>query len=131
MNIQSVLAACFYEAALLAKSIVRLLWWLLIVALGVSSVYGLLHAQNISSVQTSMACAFMFVSVVATFSFAKSQAPDRKTWIGVHVGILAAGIAAVLWVPQWSGYVVGAALALFVFTPGIFHQLALRRAAAG
>ncbi len=131
MNIQSVLAACRYEIALLVKSIIRLLWWLIIFALAVSSVYALLHARHVFSVQTSAASTFMFLSLVATFSFAKSQRPDRKTWISVHVCILAAGIAAVLWVPQWSGYIVGTALSLFVFTPNLLLHLALRRASAG
>jgi hypothetical protein len=131
MNIKSVLAACRYEIALLVKSIIRLLWWLLIFALAVSSVYALLHARHVFSVQTSAASVFMFLSLVATFSFAKSQRPDRRTWISIHVCILAGGIAAVLWVPQWSGYIVGTALSLFVLTPNLLLQLALRRASAG
>jgi hypothetical protein len=131
MNIQSVLAACRYEIALLVKSIIRLLWWLLTFALAVSSVYALLHARHVFSIQTSATSTFMLLSLVATFSLAKSQKPDRKTWISVHVCILAAGITAVLWVPQWSGYIVGTALSLFVFTPNLLLQLALRRASAG
>ena len=73
----------------------------------------------------------MFLSLAAAFSLTKSQRPDRKTWIGVHVCILASGIAAVLWVPQWSGYIVGAALSLFVFAPSLLLRLALGRASAG
>jgi len=131
MNIQSALAACRNEIALLVKSIIRLLWWVLIFNLAVSSVYGLLQAHRIFSLQTMVACAFMFVSLVAAFGSAKSRTPGRKTWIGVHVGIFSAGIAAVFWVPQWSGYIVGTTLVLFVFTPNLLRQLAFRRAAAG
>jgi hypothetical protein len=124
MNIRSVLAACRYEIVRLVKSIIRLLLWLLIL-------YSLLQARHIFSVQRAVACGFIFLSLVITFRLAKSQAPDRKTWIGIHAGIMAAGIGAVFWVPQWSGYIVVTALALFVFTPNVLLWVALRRASAG
>jgi len=115
----------------LARSIVRLLLWGALIFIGVLTALVLQQASYILSVQTFVACGFMFMSLVAAFWLAKCQTPDRKTWIGVHAGIVAAGIAAVAWVPQWSGYIVGTALLLFVFTPNVLRQLAIRRAVAG
>jgi hypothetical protein len=124
MNIQSVLAACRYEIARLVKSVIRLLLWLLIL-------YSLLQARLIFDVQRAVACGFIFLSLVITFGLAKSQSPDRKTWTGIHAGIMAAGIGAVFWVPQWSGYIVVTALTLFVLTPNVLLRVAFRRASAG
>lgn len=131
MNIQSALATCRSELASLVKSIVRLLLWGVVVAIGMLTVFVLRRAFHVLDVQTSVAFGLMFVSLLAISSLAKSQAPDWKTWIGVHAGIVAAGIAAVSWVPQWSGYIVGIALVLFAFAPSVLRRLALRRAAAG
>jgi hypothetical protein len=44
---------------------------------------------------------------------------------------VAAGIAAMLWVPQSSGYIVAIGLALLVFTPNVLGNLARRRVEAG
>ena len=82
-------------------------------------------------VQTSVALVLMVISLLPLRSLAKSQAPDRNTWISVHVGIVAVGIAAVSWVPAWSAYMVGTIFALFVFTPNVLAWLAHRHAAAG
>jgi hypothetical protein len=131
MSIPSALAICRSELVSLVKSIVRLLLWGVLIVIGALTVFVLRQALHVLDVQTSVAFGLMFVSLLAISSLAKSQAPDRKTWIGVHAGIVAAGVAAVSWVPQWSGYIVGIALVLFAFTPNVLRQLAHRRAAAG
>jgi hypothetical protein len=130
MNIQSALAACRYEIARLVKSIVQLLSWLVIFALAASA-YGLLRALHVFSIQTAVASGLIFLSVAAVFLFAKSRVPDRKSWIGVHASIVAVGIAAVCWVPQWSGYIVEITFLLFVITPRVLYQIAHRRTVAG
>jgi hypothetical protein len=71
------------------------------------------------------------VSLFAIGALAKSQTPDRKTWIWTHAGIVAGGIAAVFWVPQWSGYIVAIVFVLFILAPNILYGLARRRHAAG
>ena len=131
MNIQSAVSACRSELVLLVKSIVRLLQWGLLIAFGVLVVYVSRQVFHILDVQSYVAFGFIFVSLLVISALTRSQAPDRKTWIGVHVGLVAAGIAAVFWVPQWSGYIVGTSFVLFAFTPTVLLQLARRRAVAG
>jgi hypothetical protein len=131
MNIQSALAACRSELLSLVKSIVRLLQWGVLVVIGVLTVLVLRQALHVFDVQITVAFGLMLVSVLAIFLLAKGQAPDRKTWIGVHAGIVAAGIAAASWVQQWSGYIVATILVLFAFTPNVLRQLAIRHSFAG
>jgi hypothetical protein len=130
MNIQPALAACRYEIARLVKSIVRLLSWVVIFALAASA-YGLMQALHVFSIQTTVASGLLFLSVAAIFLLAKSRAPDRKSWIGVHASIVAIGTAAVCLVPQWSGYIVGITFLLFVITPRVLYQIAHRRTVGG
>src|SRR5262249_29754532 len=140
MSIASALAACRHELVSLVKSLVRLLIWGVLMLVGGVTVFVLLpqawgalppRTRQFLDVQTSMALGLSAVALFAIGALAKSQTPDRKTWIWTHAGIVAGGIAAVFWVPQWSGYIVAIALALFVLAPNILYGLAKRRHAAG
>lgn len=131
MSIPSVVAACRSEILSLVKSTVRLLLWGFLIFIGVSAVFVLRHVGHILGVQTCVALGFMFVSLLAISTLAKRQTSDRKPWISVHTAILAVGIAAISWVPQWSGYIVGIALVLFAFTPNLLDRLAHGCATAG
>jgi hypothetical protein len=57
------------------------------------------------------------------------QIPDRASWSGVHAGILAIALAALIWAPE-AGFVAGAAL-LLTWTPWTLRGIAYRRARAG
>ena len=134
------LAACRYEIVLLVRSLVRLLLWSAVLCIGLVTVFVLLpqawtalpsQLRQFLDVQTSVALGLIAVSLFAIGALAKSQLPDRRTWIGTHAGVVAAGAAAVFWLPQWSPYIVATALVLFVFAPNILYGLAQRRYATG
>jgi hypothetical protein len=137
MSLASVLAACRSELASLAKSIIRILFWVVLILV----VFVLLpqawvalvpqQAREFFGIQTSVAFGLIAVSLAAIWAIAKNRTPDGKTWIGTFAGIAAAGIAAVVWLPQWSGYIVASALVLFVVAPIMLFVLARRRQAAG
>ena len=137
MSLASVLAACRSEIASLAKSIIRILFWVVLILV----VFVLLpqawmalvpqQAREFFGLQTSVAFGLIAMSLAAIWALAKNRTPDRKTWIGTFAGIAAAGIAAVVWLPQWSGYIVASALVLFAVAPIMLFVLARRRQAAG
>jgi hypothetical protein len=142
MNIRSALAACRSELVFLVESIVRLLLWSILIAIGVLTVFvlfppaGVMPGQTarspqISAVQTWMLFAMMFVSFVSIRSLTKSRNPERKTWIGIHTGIVAVGAVTFPWLPQWSGLMMAAILVLLVFMPNVLGLVAHRRASAG
>jgi hypothetical protein len=110
------------EILLFVRSIIRLLQWILIFAVA------LFVCRD---VETFVALALMLVSSLAIISLTQSKAPDRKTWIAIHVGIVCAGIAAIFWTPQWSGYIVAVVFVLFVITPNLLNRLARGLVASG
>jgi hypothetical protein len=142
MNIQSTLAACRSELLLLAKSIIRVLLWVLLIAIGVLTVFilfppaGVMLGQTarspqISPVQAWVLLAMMLLSLLSILLLAKSQNPERKTWIGIHAGIVGVGAATFPWLPPWSGFIMAAVFVLLVYTPNVLGQVASRRASAG
>jgi hypothetical protein len=90
-----------------------------------------LQAGQFFSIQTFFAFGLIVLLLLAIYAVAKTRNVDRKTWVGPLAGIVAGGIAAMVWVPQWSAYVVAIGFVLFVFAPGVLRRLALRRSAAG
>jgi hypothetical protein len=141
MNIRSVLAACRFEIASLVKHFVRVLQWgtLIILCLLPQFVWspqaGVMPAETaqwrVSAVQAWLFLAMMLVSFLSIGFLAKSQNPERKTWIGIHGGNMALGVTTLAWLPQWSGLTMALVFALFVFTPNALGQIANRRASAG
>jgi hypothetical protein len=124
----------------LARSIVRLLLWGILISMFVLIVFVLPQAwvtlvgaqtRQFFDAQKSVAFGLMALSLGALYGAARRQSLDWRTWVGTHGAIVAAGIAAVLWVPQSSGYIVAIALALLVFTPNVLGNLARRRVEAG
>jgi hypothetical protein len=75
--------------------------------------------------------AVLYGSCLAIGWLARSpQMPDRASWSGVHAGILAIALAALIWAPQEAGFVAGGAL-LLTWTPLTLRRIAYRRARAG
>ena len=127
MSIRSILVASCSEMVFLVRSFIRLLQWVAIIF-----VTGLVIRQHHNlSVQTVVAFGLMLWALLGISFLAKGQKPDRIEWIDILLGIVAVGIAAVFWIPQWSGYIVGVALVLFVFTPHVLARLARRGATGG
>ena len=132
MNLQSALAVARSEIVSLVKSIARLLMWGVVMFVGLITVFVFLRpAGHILGVQTSITLVLMVISLLPVRSLAKSRAPDRNTWISVHLGIAVLSIAAISWVPAWSAYIVGIIFVLFISTPNVLAGLASRRAHAG
>jgi hypothetical protein len=119
----AIIAAVRHEIASLFKSIVRLLEWGIVIITG----WGIVHYQ-VLTIHTSVAFGLMLVSLFAIAGVAKARTPGWKTRIATLAGVMLLGIVAVVWVPQWSGYVVAVALVLFVFVPAVLSGLATRRA---
>src|SRR5215831_1335772 len=114
MNMASVVAACRREIMHLARSIVRLLLWGILLFMFVLIIFVLLpqawvalvaQTRQLFDAQKSVAFGLMVLSLGALYGAARSQSPDWRTWVGTHGAIVAVGIAAVLWVPQSSGYI--------------------------
>ena len=142
MNIQHALAASRSELVILVKSIVRVLLWVLLIAIGGLTLFvlfppaGVMPGQTarppqISAVQAWVLLAMMFLSLLAILLLAKSQNPERKTWIGIHAGIVGVGAVTIPWLPPWSGFIMAAVFVLLVSTPNVLGQVASRRASAG
>jgi hypothetical protein len=121
MNIQSAIAASRSELVFLVKSIVQLLLWGGLIAIGVLTVFVLFppagvmpgHTPQTPAVQAWMLMAMMFISLLSISLLAKkSRNPERKAWIGIHTGIIAVGAATFPWLPQWSGFIMAAVLVL-------------------
>jgi len=142
MNIQHALAASRSELLFLVKSIVRVLLWVLLIAIGGLTLFVLFppagvmpwqtaRSAQISAVQAWVLLAMMFLSLLSILLLAKSQNPERKTWIGIHAGIVGVGAVTFPWLPQWSGFIMAAVFVLLVYTPNVLGQVASRRASAG
>jgi hypothetical protein len=137
MTIASALAACRSEVVHLVQSIIRVLQWIGLIFIVFVLFPGLLPKSWIAvirqffSIQTSITIGIIVLLLFTIYHFAKARKEGWKAWIGTCTGMIAGGIAAVFWVPQWSGYIVTIGFVLLVFAPGIFNRLALRCSCGG
>lgn len=138
MNIQYSLAVCRSELALLIKSIVRVLLWVLLIFIGALTVFVLFPSAGVAPGHTPrwpqipwLLLAMMFLSFISISLLTKSQNPERLTWIGIHAGNVGVSFVTFHWSPQWSGIIMAAIFVLLVYTPNVLGQVASRRASAG
>jgi hypothetical protein len=144
MNISSSFATGSFGNRLLtmataARPALRFLVWVILVLVCLLMLFVLFPPEGVrpgqgprvSGVQTVVVIATMFVSGLAAKVLADSRNPDRKSWIAVLFAVVAVTLAALRWLPQWSGFVAVATYVLFVATPGVLSQIANRRRTAG
>jgi hypothetical protein len=132
MNLESVIAVSRSELSLLARSIVRLLQWGAIIAIG-AAVVQVARSPQISVAQICMLLATICLSSLGILILvaAKTRTADQKTWIGIHAGLVTVAAVAFIWSPQWSGFISMAFFVPLVLAPGTLRLIASRRAAGG
>src|SRR5262249_47033947 len=84
-----------------------------------------------SPIAATSAIVILAATLVTMASAAKSPLPARMSWIAVNGVVLAAGVAALVLVPPWSGLIVAALFVSLVVAPNVLVLLAYRCAAAG